>query len=51
MSKGCLKITLKSHLVELLPFCEVFNFVYKCVKYKHMPNDLKLFTRLAIKDN
>ena len=44
MLKGCSKIIIKIHLLELLHFCEVFNFFYRFIKCMHMPNDVKNFT-------
>ena len=35
------KITFTRHLLELLPFCEVFNFLYKRIKYIRMAHDVK----------
>ena len=51
MPKDYSKIVIKINLVELLTFCEVFDFFFKYVKYIHMPNDVKKFTIWTIRNN
>ena len=39
--KVCLKIIMKRHRLELLTFCEVFNYFYNFIKHIHVPNNLE----------
>ena len=48
MSKVCSKIIMKRHCLELLPFCEVFNYFYNFIQHMHIPDDVK---KGAIKNN
>ena len=32
---------MKRHCLELLPFCEVFNYFYNFIKHIYIPNDVK----------
>ena len=48
ISKVCSKIIMKRHRLELLPFCEVFNYFYNFIQHMDIPDDVK---KGAIKNN
>ena len=39
--KSLSKIIMKRHRLELLPFCDVFNYFYNFIQHMHIPNDVK----------